>query len=160
AGARVLAVSRRRSALETAAAMGATETIPLEEPVAERIGELTDGGLCDVVIEAAGVQTTLDVAGPLTRTRGRLVVAGFHQDGPRQVDMQLWNWRGLDVVNAHERDPAIYVEGIREAAAAVAEGRLDPSPLYTHRFGLDEVDAALDTAVERPDGFLKALVVA
>jgi threonine dehydrogenase-like Zn-dependent dehydrogenase len=160
AGAGVLAVSRRRSALETAAAMGAAETIGLEEPVVERVEELTGGELCDVVIEAAGVQPTLDVAGTLTRTRGRLVVAGFHQDGPRQVDMQLWNWRGLDVVNAHERDPRVYVEGIREAAAAVAEGRLDPGPLYTHRFGLDQVDAALDTAVERPEGFIKALVLA
>jgi NADPH:quinone reductase len=160
AGARVLAISRRHSALETAAAMGAAETIALEEPVAERVGELTDGELCDVVIEAAGVQATLDAAGPLTRTRGRLVIAGFHQDGFRQVDMQLWNWRGIDVVNAHERDPAVYIEGIREAAAAVAEGQLDPGPLYTHRFGLDQVDAALDTAVERPDGFIKALVLA
>jgi threonine dehydrogenase-like Zn-dependent dehydrogenase len=160
AGARVLAVSRRRSALETAAAMGAAETIALEEPVSERVEELTGGALCDVVVEAAGVQPTLDVAGPLTRTRGRLVIAGFHQDGARQVDMQLWNWRGLDVVNAHERDPAVYVEGIREAARAVAEGRLDPSPLYTHRFGLDQVDAALDTAAERPAGFIKALVMA
>jgi threonine dehydrogenase-like Zn-dependent dehydrogenase len=160
AGARVLAVSRRRSALETAAAMGAAETIALEEPVRERVEELTGGDLCDVVVEAAGLQATLDVAGPLTRTRGRLVIAGFHQDGSRQVDMQLWNWRGLNVVNAHERDPAVYVEGIREAARAIAAGRLDPAPLYTHRFGLDQVDAALDTAAERPEGFIKALVMA
>jgi threonine dehydrogenase-like Zn-dependent dehydrogenase len=160
AGARVLAISRRASALAAAAAMGAAETIGLEEPVVERVEELTGGELCDVVVEAAGVQGTLDLAGPLTRTRGRLVIAGFHQDGGRQVDMQLWNWRGLDVVNAHERDPAVYVEGIREAAAAVAAGRLDPSPLYTHRFGLDQLGDALDTAVERPDGFVKALVTA
>jgi len=160
AGARVLAVSRRRSALETAAAMGAAETIALEEPVVERVEELSGGELCDVVVEAAGVQSTLDLAGPLTKTRGRLVIAGFHQDGGRQVDMQLWNWRGLDVVNAHERDPRLYVEGIREAAAAVEAGRLDPSRLYTHRFGLDEVGRALETAVERPDGFMKALVLA
>ncbi|HWO83141.1 MAG TPA: zinc-binding dehydrogenase [Solirubrobacterales bacterium] len=160
AGARVLAISRRRSALETAAAMGAAETIALEEPVGERVEELTGGELCDVVVEAAGVQATLDVAGPLTRTRGRLVIAGFHQDGGRQVDMQLWNWRGLDVVNAHERDPVVYVEGIREAARAVAAGRLDPTSLYTHSFELDHIDAALDIAVERPDGFIKALVMA
>jgi len=160
AGARVVAVSRRRSALETAAAMGAAETVALEEPVVERVEALTGGELCDVVVEAAGVQATLDLCGPLTRTRGRLVIAGFHQDGGRQVDMQLWNWRGLDVVNAHERDPRVYVEGIREAAAAIEAGRLDPSPLYTHRFGLDEVDRALATAVERPEGFMKALVLA
>jgi threonine dehydrogenase-like Zn-dependent dehydrogenase len=160
AGARVIAVSRRRSALEAARAMGAAETIALEEPVVERAEELTGGELCDVVVEAAGAQATLDLAGPLAKTRGRLVIAGFHQDGARTVDMQLWNWRGLDVVNAHERDPRVYVEGIREAAAAVSEGRLDPSPLYTHRFGLDEVGRALETAVERPEGFMKALVVA
>jgi NADPH:quinone reductase len=160
AGARVIAISRRPSALEAAQEMGAAETIPLEEPVLERVEELTDGELCDVVVEVAGVQPTLDLAGPLTKTRGRLVIAGFHQDGSRQVDMQLWNWRGLDVVNAHERDPRVYVEGIREAASAVAEGRLDPSPLYTHRFGLDELDRALETAVERPEGFMKALVIA
>jgi len=160
AGARVIAISRRRSALEAAQEMGATETIALAEPVLERVEELTDGELCDVVIEAAGVQSTLDLAGPLTKTRGRLVIAGFHQDGSRSVDMQLWNWRGLDVVNAHERDPRVYVEGIREAARAVSEGRLDPSPLYTHRFGLDEVGRALETAVERPEGFMKALVIA
>src|SRR5215218_7317507 len=64
AGARVLAVSRRRSALEAATGMGAEETIALEEPVAERVEELTDRDLCDVVIEAAGVQGTLDLAGP------------------------------------------------------------------------------------------------
>ena len=160
AGARVSAISRRRSSLEKAREMGAAETIALEEPVLERVEELTEGECCDVVVEAAGVQSTLDLAGPLTKTRGRLVIAGFHQDGPRQVDMQLWNWRGLDVVNAHERDPRVYVEGIREAARAVSERRLDPTPLYTHRFGLDEVDRALETAVERPEGFMKALVIA
>jgi threonine dehydrogenase-like Zn-dependent dehydrogenase len=72
--------------------------------------------------------------------------------------MQLWNWRGLDVVNAHERDPKLYVEGIREAVEAVASGRLDPGPLYTHRFPLDQLDAALDATRDRPEGFLKALV--
>ena len=159
AGARVIAVSRRPYALQVARAMGATDTVSLDQPVSERIAELTDGQLCDVVVEAAGTQATLDVAGPLTRTRGRLVIAGFHQDGPRQVDMQLWNWRGLDVINAHEREPAVYLDGIREAAAAVVDGRLDPAPLYTHRFSLAQLDDAMETAVARPDGFMKALVM-
>jgi threonine dehydrogenase-like Zn-dependent dehydrogenase len=72
--------------------------------------------------------------------------------------MQLWNWRGLDVINAHERDPAEYIRGMREAADAAATGRLDPSSLYTHRFPLDRLGDALDTTRDRPDGFLKALV--
>lgn len=55
---------------------------------------------------------------------GRLVVAGYHQDGPRQVNMQDWNWKGIDVVNAHERDPAVHRQGLREAVAAAAADRL------------------------------------
>jgi threonine dehydrogenase-like Zn-dependent dehydrogenase len=148
AGARVLAFSRRPFSLELARSLGA-ET-PEEPPDAA----------CDVVLEAAGVQETLDLATHLCRVRGRLVLAGFHQDGRRNVDLQLWNWRGLDVVNAHEREPAVVVEGIRAAAYAVAAGQLDPSPLYTHVFPLDELDTALETAVRRPDGFVKALVTA
>ena len=72
--------------------------------------------------------------------------------------MWLWNWRGLDVINAHERDPKIYLEGIREAVRAVSSGQLDPTPLYTHRFPLDRLGDALDATRDRPDGFLKALV--
>jgi threonine dehydrogenase-like Zn-dependent dehydrogenase len=110
------------------------------------------------VIEAVGKQWPLDLAGELCAEGGRLVIAGYHQDGPRQVNMQLWNWRGLDVVNAHERDPARYVSGVRRAVEAVASGRLDPSVLYTHRYPLERLGEALDATRDRPDGFLKALV--
>ena len=63
------------------------------------------------MIEAVGKQWPLDLAAELTREGGRLVIAGYHQDGPRQVNMQLWNWRGFDVANAHERDPQVAVRG-------------------------------------------------
>lgn len=42
---------------------------------------------------------------------------------------------------------------------AVEEGALDPAPLYTHVFGLDEMDRAFEALATRPNGFLKALVV-
>jgi threonine dehydrogenase-like Zn-dependent dehydrogenase len=160
AGARVIAISRRPFSLDLARRMGAAETIPMEDHsgIIERVKELTGGQFCDRVIEAVGKQWPLDLAGEITRERGRLIVAGYHQDGPRQVNMWLWNWRGLDVINAHERDPKIYVEGIREAVEAVASGRLDPSGLYTHRYTLEQLDEALNATRDRPDGFLKALV--
>jgi threonine dehydrogenase-like Zn-dependent dehydrogenase len=90
--------------------------------------------------------------------RGRLIIAGYHQDGPRSVNMQLWNWRGLDVVNAHERDTAVYIQGIRDAVAAVSAGDLDPQPLLTHTYPLEQLDRALNDTRDRPDGFLKAVV--
>jgi threonine dehydrogenase-like Zn-dependent dehydrogenase len=161
AGARVIAISRREFSLDVARTLGAKETVQLTQPVqvVEAVTSLTGGDLCDVVVEAVGAQAPLDLAGQLTKVRGRLVIAGFHQDGQRTVDVQLWNWRGIDVVNAHERDNAIRLQGIAAAAEAVASGRLDPTPLYTHTMPLDRLDAAMDVMLERPDGFMKSLVV-
>lgn len=160
AGARVVAVSRREFALDIARQVGASHTVSASDPagVVKEVEEITEGRLCDVVVEAVGAQAPLDLAGQLTAVRGRLVIAGFHQDGPRTVDLQLWNWRGIDVVNAHEREVEVALEGVRAAAAAVAAGTIDPSPLYTHFYGLEQLGQAMDDMVERPDGFLKALV--
>jgi threonine dehydrogenase-like Zn-dependent dehydrogenase len=159
AGARVIAVSRRPFSLAVAEAMGASETIELTDrwQVVEQVQKLTDGELCDVVVEAVGTQDPLDLAGDLVRVRGRLVIAGFHQDGARTVNLQEWNWRGIDVVNAHERDDAVRLDGIRAAVEAVTSGALDLGPLLTHRYPTDGLAAAMDAMVERPDGFLKAV---
>ena len=161
AGARVIAISRRPFSLEVARQMGASEIIPMQHhhEIIDRVKELTRGTFCHRVIEAIGKQWPLDLSAELTCERGRLIVAGYHQDGARQVNMQLWNWRGLDVINAHERDPNIYVRGIREAIDAVASGRLDLSALYTHTFPLAKLGEALDATRDRPDGFFNAVVL-
>ena len=144
-------ISRRPTALEYAAAAGADTLWRWGDPEIERAEPF------DVVIEATGYGEPLEVAGRLTRIRGRLVIVGFHQDGRRNIDLQLWNWRGLDVINAHERDPAVYAEGLRLAVEAVLEGRLRPGPLLTHEFELEELGEAYATAARGPDGFVKAI---
>jgi threonine dehydrogenase-like Zn-dependent dehydrogenase len=73
--------------------------------------------------------------------------------------MQLWNWRGFDVANAHERDPAVAVRGMREAVEAIENGLIDPNMLITHRYPLERLGEALDAARDRPDGFVKAVVL-
>jgi threonine dehydrogenase-like Zn-dependent dehydrogenase len=160
AGARVVAISRRASSLELARRYGAAETIPMDDHwrIIEAVKALTGDALCPRVIECVGYQWPLDLAGELVGFGGRLVVAGYHQDGPRQVNMQMWNWKGIDVVNAHERDPEVQLRGLREAVDAVASGRLDPAPLYTHHYPLERLGEALTATQDKPDGFVKALV--
>ncbi|MDQ6626647.1 MAG: zinc-binding dehydrogenase [Verrucomicrobiota bacterium] len=159
-GARAIAISRRPFALEFARHMGAAHTIEMNDHarIIEEVKQLTGLAFCEVVIEAVGKQWPLDLSAELTRERGRLVIAGYHQDGPRQINMQLWNWRGLDVINAHERDPAIYLEGMQAAVSAVESKLLNPRSLYTHRFDLEELGDALNMSAQRPDGFMKALI--
>ena len=161
AGARVVAISRRDAARELAKQCGADETIPMADhwQIVNRMKELTDGKGAPRVIECVGTQWPLDIANDIISERGRLVIAGYHQDGPRQVNMQNWNWLGLDVVNAHERDPRNYVRGMQDAVDAVVSGRLDPSPLLTHTYALGELDRALNDVETRPDDFVKGVIL-
>jgi len=160
AGARVIAISQRAYSLEVAKESGADEVIPMDDHyrIIEQVKALTDGKFCERVIECTGKEWPLNLAGELTAERGKLIIAGFHQDGMRQVNIQLWNWRGLDVINAHERDPQEYIKGIRAAIEALAQGIISPDKLYTHTYTLDQINQAFESLKSRPDGFVKALI--
>jgi threonine dehydrogenase-like Zn-dependent dehydrogenase len=161
AGARVIAISRRQESLDLARHYGAAETVPMHDHYAiiEAVKGLTDGRGAERVIECVGKQWPLDLSGELVAEGGRLVIAGYHQDGPRQVNMQMWNWKGIDIVSAHERDLGVVVQGVREAVEAVASGRLDPAPLYSHLYPLERLGEALDATRDKPGNFVKALVM-
>jgi len=160
AGARVIALSQRNFSLEVAQENGADEVIKLDDHyrIIEEVKQLTNGQFCERVIECTGKEWPLNLAGELCAERGRLIIAGFHQDGLRQLNVQLWNWRGLDVINAHERDPQEYIKGIRAAVDAVAQGVLRPESLYTHLYPLADLQEAFDQLTNRPEGFMKALI--
>jgi len=161
AGAHVVALSHRASALQLAMTMGAEETVRTQDDGrdAGRALPITQGAGFHRVIEVGGTQSTLDLASALCGEYARLVIAGYHQDGLRQVNMQQWNWRGIDVVNAHERDMNRYVSGMNEAIAAALEGRLDPFPLFTHSLALNSLNEGFELMRDRPDGFVKALLI-
>ncbi|MCB9160354.1 MAG: zinc-binding dehydrogenase [Caldilineaceae bacterium] len=160
AGARVIAVSRRAYARRVAESCGAQTTVAFDDgqQAVTEIMALTAGEGCPRVIEATGAEVALNFAAEICAVRGRLIVAGYHQ-GQRCVNMQQWNWRGLDVINAHERDPERYRSGMRTALDAVTAGRLNPTPLITHRLPLFRLAEAFRLLRVRPDGFLKAVVI-
>ncbi len=160
AGARVIALSRRESALQMAERFGASSLIRFDDRAhaAREVHKICGERGCERVIEAVGHQEALDLASELAGVRARLVIAGYHQDGPRSVNLQRWNWQGLDVINAHERDPAQYRRGMQEAIELISTGALDPTPLYTHQIPLQEIGTGFRMLANRPDGFFKALV--
>lgn len=157
---RVIAISRRNSSLDFAKKNGADFCIEMKDhhQIIEEVKRITNGGFCDRSIECTGVEWPLNLAIELTATRGKLIVAGYHQDGMRSVNMQLLNWRGIDMINAHERDPAAYVDGIKKAIKAIQKGELYPFELFTHQFELKNLDRALNTLTARPEGFIKGYI--
>lgn len=157
--ARLVAVDPRDDARRTALANGADAAhTPADLPAAAFSGDDSPArhGF-DVVVEASGTQAGLDLAGRLVRPHGALSILGYHQSA-REVDLRSWNWKALDVVNAHVRDRALLRASTAAALELVAAGRLDPGRLITHRFHLDQADAAFEALWSKPDGFVKAVV--
>ncbi len=113
----------------------------------------------DVAIEASGTQAGLTLAGQLVRAHGILSILGFHQGGLRQVDVEMWNWKAIDVVNAHVRRHADLMESMRIGLDLIQANKFSFAPLVSHRFGLDEVDHAFATLLNKPQGFVKAVVL-
>jgi threonine dehydrogenase-like Zn-dependent dehydrogenase len=159
-GARVIVISKRTFSLDYAREFGADEVIPLTSTweVAHKVGEITGNSFCNRVIEATGKQEAIDVATEIVAEGGRMIIAGYHQDGLRQVNLQKWNWKGIDVINAHERDPRRYLSGMKKAVEAVASGLIHPERLYTDVLPLDELNRGFELTASRPDGFMKALI--
>jgi L-iditol 2-dehydrogenase len=143
----VIVADTRAEALERARRLGATRTT-----------ERLDGIEADVAFEVTGAQAALVAAGAATRMGDKLVIVGFHLGPPRQIPLGAWNWMALDIVNAHFRDRSTIMRGMRTATRLLTSGRIALDDLVTHRFGLDEVNEAFATAVEKPPGFVKATV--
>ena len=151
-GHRWVAISRRPESLGLAKALGAEAAHPYDAVPPD----LWDS--FPVVIEAAGVQQSLDYATWLTAYGGRLVIAGYHADGPRTVNMQTWNWKGIDVINAHERQSSAYLAGLRAGLETVQKHRLDLGRLISHRWPLARLADAMSTAEARPADYVKGIV--
>lgn len=155
-GAHVIAVSRRATSLKLANDCGADASFTWQEKdqLHEYITNLEKE--CERVIECVGKQLALDLATEVIGERGKLIIAGYHQEDLRHINMQVWNWKGIDVINAHERDPEVYKEGMRKAIKAIERGDLDVRRLLTHHFSFEQINEAMETLCNYPEGFTKA----
>jgi len=149
----LVAVDPRPDARSAALELGAEAFAPGDASIDARSGAF------DVVIEATGTQAGLDSATGLVREHGVLSILGFHQGGRRSVDLETWNWKSIDVVNAHVRRRDLLNEAIRRGLELVRLGRIRPGRLVTHRFGLEDLDRAFEALASKPPGFIKAIVV-
>lgn len=129
------------------------------DQIIRQVQKLTRDRLCNRTIECTGKEWPLNLAIELTGTRGRLIVAGFHQDGMRSVNVQMLNWRGIDMISAHERDPARYLSGIEQAIRAIERGRMYPFDLITHQYNLENLSEGFRDLQQRPDGFIKGIMI-
>jgi 2-desacetyl-2-hydroxyethyl bacteriochlorophyllide A dehydrogenase len=157
---RVIVADARPDALKRALSMGADQVVDVtKDSLVDAVEVATDGRGVDVAIEVTGVQSPLDIIGNITRMSGTIAIVGYHQGQPRSIPLGEWNWKAFRIVNAHFRKVDTILAGMRAAMRLMASGRISLDELVTHRYVLEEISTAFQTAIDKPVGFVKATVV-
>jgi alcohol dehydrogenase len=136
---KIVAIDLADARLDKALEFGADIVINNgREDALARVQGLTDGLGADVAIEAVGVPETFELCTELIRPGGRVANVGVHGCAATLHLERLWI-----------RDVLI-TTGLVDTFTTpkllklIAEGRLDPTPFATHRFGLSDTEQAYD----------------
>jgi L-iditol 2-dehydrogenase len=156
---RLIVADTRVDALERAAALGATDVVDVtRESLPDVVRSVTGGRGADLTFECTGTQAALVSAGETTRMSGKVAIVGYHQGAVREVPLAMWNWMAFTIVNGHFRELATILRGMSVGMRLVGAGILPTGGLVSHRFALEDIDAAFATLRDKPEGFVKAVV--
>jgi propanol-preferring alcohol dehydrogenase len=140
-GGRVVAVDLSPDKLEWAMKLGAVDTVNPAgvERLDKTLRKLTGGG-AELAFEVVGKAVTQEQAMGCLKTGGRAVFVGYSPDAMTLNSGRVM-FRELEVVGSLGCRPVDYPRAIE----MVRQGRIHLTELVTHRYGLDQINDALDT---------------
>ncbi len=153
----IIGIDLLPSRLKTSPRMGATATIDSsrEDPI-EGVRRLTGGAMADLVVEAVGHrEQALNLCVDLCRPQGHIFFFGVPRE---QLDGIQWRNLWLKNLCVHTSVGPDFTRDFPLAMRWINEGRIDVSPIITHRYPLAEIQAAFDTFRHRRDGALKVFL--
>lgn len=153
----IIAVDRLPERLAMAKRLGADHVVDFSRtnPVDE-VMRLTDGRGVDVAIESLGTQGTFESCLRVLRPGGTLSSLGVYSS-----DLKI----PLDAFATGLGDHTIVTslcpggkERMRRLMAVIESGRVDLGAMVTHRFKLDDIEAAYDLFSNQRDGVFKVAI--
>ncbi|TJY44124.1 zinc-binding alcohol dehydrogenase [Cohnella pontilimi] len=164
-GARVIAIDLIEQRLNMAKASNITNTIcPAQDmDLKEQVKEATGGRLPDIVVEATGTPSLVNVSLNLVRRHGQVILLGSPR-GTAEIDIYRHiHSKGVSLIGAHANVKAI--DGIpssaemwRYALSLIANRQLSVEPLITHELSADEAPGAYDMLLNRKEEALGVIL--
>lgn len=103
--------------------------------------------------ECSGAPHAVDDAVKMVSRGGRVCLAAFaHQ--PALVDVEYIVTNNIYLFGIRGEGQS----AVKRAASLMAQGKIDPSPVHTHTFALDELPDALRYARDRVEGAIKVVI--
>jgi threonine dehydrogenase-like Zn-dependent dehydrogenase len=156
----VIAVESKPDRKELAKRVGADVVVdPTQGDVVEQIRQLTNGVGVDSAIEALGHPVTFENCIKATRPGGVISNIGYHGEAGNALQIPLADF-GLGMGDKTIR--TALCPGGRERMMRLlrllATGRIDPTPLTTHRFPFTQVEQAFHLMETKQDNIVKPLI--
>jgi len=115
-------------------------------------------GEVDIVIEAAGVKGTLEVATKLLRQGGKLSIFGYHID-PEIIDTGTWHAKGLWVLNPSPMLSLNFSKDFQDAVKLMRKGVFTQQQLITHKFPFPKIQEAFSFIASNPSDYIKGVIL-
>jgi alcohol dehydrogenase len=137
--ARIIVVDPAEPRRDAAKRLGADVVLDARlESAFEVVQSMTDGLGADVVMEAVGIPETFEMSTALVRPGGRVANIGVH-GAPATLHLEsLW------IKNVAITTGLVDTSSTPTLLRLLADGQIDPTPIVTHHFGLDDVMEAYD----------------
>ncbi|GAB1516730.1 zinc-dependent alcohol dehydrogenase family protein [Actinophytocola sp. KF-1] len=149
----IVAVDLAQSRLDAAKQFGADVVARTGHEAVAAVRDLTGGLGADVVIEAVGVPETFELCTTLVRAGGHVANVGVHGKAATLHLEDLW------IRNVTITTGLVDTSSTPMLLRMLAAGRIDPGRFITHRFALDEMQAAYDVFSRPQDtGALKVVL--
>lgn len=156
----VIAVETVENRKELARHYGADEVVDFEEvdPV-EAILDRTGGEGVDTAIEALGGEATFAACVRVTRPGGTISNIGYHGQGDYvKIPRMAWGVGMSDKTIRTGLCPGGRVR-LERLLRLIRAGRVDPTPMTTHRMGFDEVQRAFELMRSKEENIIKPLIL-
>jgi 2-desacetyl-2-hydroxyethyl bacteriochlorophyllide A dehydrogenase len=152
---RLIVTDAREAPFAVSRAYGATECLNVTETdVVPAVAGLTGGSGADIVIETSGFPASSAIVLDVVRKEGKVAHIGWANDLPP-----------LPVIPIMAKTLTVFGVGgnggrgqYERSIELVRSGRIDLGPMVTHRFALDDIAAAFETAASKAEGAIKVVV--
>jgi 2-desacetyl-2-hydroxyethyl bacteriochlorophyllide A dehydrogenase len=153
---RLIVTDARQAPFAVSRAYGATDCLDVTETdVVTAVADRTGGAGADIVIETSGFPASSAMVLDLVRKEGKVAHIGWANDLPP-----------LPVIPIMAKTLTVFGVGgnggrgqYERSLELVRSGRVDLAPMVTHRFALDDIAAAFETAASKAEGAIKVVVL-
>ncbi|RPI52494.1 MAG: iditol 2-dehydrogenase, partial [Chloroflexi bacterium] len=152
---RLIVVGHHDEKLELARHFGATDVVhAARDDVYGSVMDLTAGLGTDVVMEVVGKPPAVELAVRLAKKGGRIVIFGFAPEGAQAAVSPF------DILSRELTIMGGWVNPYTfpRAIDLLASGKVNCRPFITTRLSLDEAPKGIQLMMDKPQGFVKALV--